>query len=160
MSILMASFHATVVSLESHGRSTSMLRLPDRSSSSPSGGSALPALSVDAWSILSDAECIMSPYIFHGKFHKSGKTHDRLHVIREYEERSARAINAAVQSESVHHGSHGKLAYSAVEKLSRKSFFAKGLVFLRRIPSCRCREIGRADNHILDMFREFRQHDS
>ena len=85
--------------------------------------------------VLTHAERIVAPHIFHRKLHKSRHAHCRFHVVREHKECAARTYETAVYRDAVHNHCHGKLAHTGMQKRPDEITVCKGMSMLEKTVS-------------------------
>ncbi len=93
------------------------------------------------------------------KSHKRRQTHGGLHIVGEYEERTAGGYHASVQCHAVHHAGHGKLRYAGLEEVAREVALGECLgLFKEAVGLVRVRQVGRGYDHVLDLLGIDAQH--
>ena len=109
--------------------------------------------------VLAHTERVVRPDVDHVQPHERRETHRGLHVVREDKEGAAGRDHAAVQRHAVHHAGHRQLRDARLEELARKVAPREGPGLLEvTVGLVRIGEVGRGDDHVLDLLGIESQH--
>ena len=102
--------------------------------------------------VLTYAECVVSPDEFNWKLHESCHTYSRLHIVREYEECTASWDYTTVESHTDAAACHSKLCNTCLEECTREVVLCEVVSLLQEAVSLiRVRQVGRSTDHIWNL---------
>ena len=111
--------------------------------------------------VLAHAERVVRPDVDHMQAHQRREAHGGLHIIGEDEERAADGDHAAVQRHAVHHAGHRQLRDARLEEFTGEIALRERLGLLQKsVGLVRVRQVGRSDDHVVDLLGIDAQHRS
>ena len=108
--------------------------------------------------ILTYAECVVSPNELNRQLHEGSHTNSWLHIVGEYEECTASGDDTSVQRHTDAAACHGELGYTSLEECSAEVALYESLCLLQEaVCLVGVGEVGRCADHVWNLLCQYAQ---